>query len=1357
MGRQEAVAIVGMGVFLPGSSTVDEYWHNIVSGTDAVTEIPAHRRDPSFHAGDGGAPDRTYGRRGGFVADTLEFDPAACGIVPSSIDGMEPDQLTALAVAVAAVDDAGGLAKLGDPERAGVILGRGGYLSPGLLRFEQRVRSVRQITHTVGELLPSARPEVLDRLRTALLEPLGEFRPDTAIGLVPNLAASRVANRLDLGGPAYTVDAACASSLVAVDQAIGELARRRCDVVLAGGVHHCHDDTLWSMFTQLGALSPSQRISPLSRTADGLLIGEGTAVVVLKRLDDARRDGDRVYAVVRGSGTSSDGKGASLLSPAVTGQTLALRRAWASAGLDPAAPGALGLLEAHGTATPTGDAAELATVAEVFGPPAGPRGVIGSVKSMIGHTLPTAGVAGLVKAALALRHATLPPTLHCADPHPLLEKTRFRALSEAQPWDGGGVPRRAAVNAFGFGGVNAHVVLEEGDPAPARRRRTRVGGEPERVLRLAASTPDALRELLDRPEQSDVEGAGPCRIGIVGPDEKRLAVARRVLAKVAAEGKSWHGPNDIWCSVDPLLRRPGAKTAFVYPGLEADAEPHCADVARHFGLERPEWSTASVLDRASSVSQVGLMLDAALRRIAVTPDAVAGHSVGEWTAMQAAGMYPAQSTSDLMAQYWPQGFTLPEADFLVLGCSAERAAELIAGEPELMISHENAPRQTIVCGDPAAASRLARLCAGRGIVARTLPFRSGFHTPLLRSRLGPFTRLVAELELSAPRIPVWSATTARPYPASAVEVRELYLAHLVRKVRFRELVDALYDDGVRVFVQAGAGQVGSFVADTLGERPHLVVAAASGSRSGLGQLRRVATAVWAEGGQPRFAALEPRRIRLDTAGALLSVAEEAKGMLEGSEALPEIPDGVPDAIVAEFTALLAETRRTAASVVSAAARRDPEHAASTVDVSLAAMPYLADHRFFRQREGWPDEADFRPVVPATTLVDLACRTAERTWPGTVATGVDNAAFSRWLIAAPAQRVPLSMTREGDRVHVEIGPYATLNVHLGQRYPAAPLPFPVPGSETAPPLTAAEVYTRREMFHGPAYQGLVRLSGIGEQHIRGELVVPPAPGALLDNVGQLLGCWLMSTCPDGLLAFPTSMGRITWYGPEPGPGTRLGCLVRVRQPRPDVLEMDAELVRDGKVLARIEQWRDIRFPCDRAAHRVYAFPDRHRLSETHEGSWTLVTDRWPSVAARDIYAGVYLGAGERAEYAACAPRRQRGWLLERVAIKDAVRARLAADGVDAVYPAEIRVHPDATGVSGLYGRKLPDLAVAVAQTGDLAVALVRDRGDPVPPRIAVRSEEDASGLADEIGAGMESAGIPGHVVAWNRCGTNRSTT
>ncbi|MDX6356946.1 MAG: hypothetical protein QOF98_3849, partial [Streptomyces sp.] len=465
-----------MAVLLPGAADLDAYWRNLLAGSDAITEVPEGRWDADYyHPGSATGPavaDQVYCRRGGFVDELAEVEVTRFGIMPNSVAGTEPDQLIALNVAAAAIADAGGVDRLPDRHRIGVVLGRGAYLTPGLARLDQRVRTAGQLVRTLGELLPDLDAGQLDRVRAAFTERLGPDSPESAIGLVPNLAASRVANRLDLRGPAYTVDAACASSLVAVDQAVGELASGRCDLMLAGGVHHCHDITLWSVFSQLRALSPSQRIRPFHRDADGILIGEGTGVVVLKRLVDAQRDGDRIYAVIRGTGVASDGRAAGLVNPDPGGQAHAVRQAWRVAGLDPAQPGSLGLLEAHGTATPAGDSAELATLSDVFGPrdpsdtaPA----VIGSVKSMIGHTMPAAGVAGLVKAALALHHGMLLPTLHCDDPHPALAATRFRPLSAARAWERTSAQpvRRAAVNAFGFGGINAHVLLEEAPEGPA--------------------------------------------------------------------------------------------------------------------------------------------------------------------------------------------------------------------------------------------------------------------------------------------------------------------------------------------------------------------------------------------------------------------------------------------------------------------------------------------------------------------------------------------------------------------------------------------------------------------------------------------------------------------------------------------------------------------------------------------------------------------------------------------------------------------------------------------------------------------------------------------------------------------------
>ncbi len=872
--RQVPVAIVGMSVLLPGAADLDAYWRNLLGGTDAISEVPDGRWDADYYRPDSASgpavADQVYCRRGGFVDELAEVEVTRFGIMPNSVPGTEPDQLIALHVAAAALADAGGESRLPDRRRVGVVLGRGGYLTPGLVRLDQRVRTAGQLVRTLGELLPDLDPGQLDRIRSAFTERLGPDSPESVIGLVPNLAASRVANRLDLRGPAYTVDAACASSLIAVDQAVTELAAGRCDLMLAGGVHHCHDITLWSVFSQLRALSPSQRIRPFHRDADGILIGEGTGVVVLKRLADAERDGDRIYAVIRGTGVSSDGRAASLVNPDSTGQTHAVRQAWQAAGLDPALPGSIGLLEAHGTATPAGDTAELTTLAEVFGDTGTSHGraVIGSVKSMIGHTMPAAGVAGLVKAALAVHHGMLLPTLHCDDPHPALAATRFRPLEQAAPWETTSEQpvRRAAVNAFGFGGINAHVVLEEAPGARASRSATVAGGEPERVnasartvsvaepervLMLAADSPEALAALLDADDSALLAAAntpatsGRSRLGIVAPDAKRLTLARRAVAK----GRAWQGRSDVWFTPSPLIGAGAGKLAFVFPGLEGDFTPRVEDVAAHFGLRANRSSTpAQVGDvgrHGFDVVGVGRLLDAALREMGVVPDAVAGHSVGEWTAMTAAGVYSPDEVSDFMEAFDPDSVTVPGLAFGAIGAPAERVLSALADEwpgAGIVLSHDNAPGQSMVCGPDKAVDEFVRSFRAQGVLSQVLPFQSGFHTPMLKPYLAPIEEATNRFRLHPPTVPLWSGTTASPFPSDEKAVRELFIRHLLEPVRFRQLVEAMYSAGHRAFVQVGTGQLGSLIDATLSGRDHLVVAANSPHRSGLAQLRRVATA-----------------------------------------------------------------------------------------------------------------------------------------------------------------------------------------------------------------------------------------------------------------------------------------------------------------------------------------------------------------------------------------------------------------------------------------------------------------------------------------------------------------------------------
>ncbi|MDG4864070.1 acyltransferase domain-containing protein, partial [Streptomyces sp. T-3] len=615
-----------------------------------------------------------------------------------------------------------------------------------------------------------------------------------------------------------------------------------------------------------------------------------------------------------------------------------VRLAWAAAGLDPAAPGSLGLLEAHGTGTPNGDGAEMATLAEVFGRSVAPDAVIGSVKSMIGHTMPAAGVAGLIKAALAIHRGVLLPTLHCEDPHPALLETRFRPAGQARPWEG--EVRRAGVNAFGFGGINAHVVLE-GMPEPAQvtglrpgprsssaggagfaepvhgaepahdtglrlgSRSSDAGGagsaepvhgaepshvaglgagprssdaggagfgepiqvaEPLALLRLAARTPAELAELLDaddatvRALPAAGEDAGPSRVAILDPNPRRLALAR----KAAAQGRAWGGRSDVWMAPEPLLGPGGGKTAFLFPGLEADFEPRADDVAAHFGLSRPDWQDARVGDVAehgAAVVGLGRLLADALARTGVAPDAVAGHSVGEWTAMVVGGMFDDAEVDAFLRDFDPSVLRVPGLAFAAFGAPAQQVEAELPAFPGVVLSHDNAPRQSIACGPRDQVEALADRLRGEGVLGQVLPFESGFHTPMLAPYLGPIEQASLGFTLSRSRVPVWSGTTMAPFPADDASVRALFLRHLLEPVRFRGLTRSLYDAGFRAFVQLGTGQLPALVGDTLADAPHLALTANSPRHSGLSQLLRVAAGLWTYGATPDFGALTPTSAR----------------------------------------------------------------------------------------------------------------------------------------------------------------------------------------------------------------------------------------------------------------------------------------------------------------------------------------------------------------------------------------------------------------------------------------------------------------------------------------------------------------
>ncbi|MBD0344530.1 MAG: nitronate monooxygenase, partial [Coleofasciculus sp. Co-bin14] len=441
------IAIIGISTFLPKAPYPEQFWENTLRKIDAITEIPASRWDwRLYYDPDPKARDKIYSKWGGFL-DDVPFDPMRFGIPPKSLKSIEPLQLLTLEAVRQALDDAGLASGEFDRENTSVILGAGG----GIADLGQQYAARSEITRFV-----EAPPE-------QVWERLPEWTSDSFPGTLLNVIAGRVANRFDLGGSNFTVDAACAASLAAIDLAVKELESGRSNLAIAGGVDTVQSPMAYMCFSKTQALSPRGRSRTFDKSADGIAISEGIAIVVLKRLADAQRDGDRIYAVIKSVAGSSDGKALGMTAPLPAGQRRALKRAYSKAGFS---PNTVGLYEAHGTGTVAGDRAELETIISTLEAEkaASKSCAIGSIKSAIGQTKCTAGVAGLVKDALSLHHNVLPPLTGVDTPlEPIADnQSPVYLLKEAQPWlRHPDYPRRGSISAFGFGGTNFHAVLEE--------------------------------------------------------------------------------------------------------------------------------------------------------------------------------------------------------------------------------------------------------------------------------------------------------------------------------------------------------------------------------------------------------------------------------------------------------------------------------------------------------------------------------------------------------------------------------------------------------------------------------------------------------------------------------------------------------------------------------------------------------------------------------------------------------------------------------------------------------------------------------------------------------------------------------
>ena len=1209
----EPIAVIGLDCIFPGAPDAKGFWQNILNKVSAIGDpLPAWNADLYLNR-----RGSTATQKGGYLKDLYRFNPVEFGIMPTALDGGEPDQFLALDLARRALADAGAayLDPGYDHTQTGVILGHSPYYHRGQINTAQHNVFVEQTRELIRAMIPAMTAEQEAELERLLKKQLPAFNADISPGLVPNVLTGRIANRLNLRGPNYMVDAACASSLLAVGAAIDELRAGRSRIMLAGGVNASLPPEVAIIFTQLDALSKRGEVRPFSSQADGTLLGEGLGVVVLKRLGDALEDGDKIYSLLHGVGQSSDGRGLGLLAPSQDGEVLAMRRAYEATALDPET---VTLIEAHGTGIPLGDRTEVSAMAQVFGARDGVEGrvAVGSVKSMISHTIPAAGIASIIKTSLALHHKVLPPSL-CEEVSPDLgiQDTALYVNSSPRPWiHRPGRPRRAGVNAFGFGGVNAHAILEEA-PANAVRPRGMSPWEAECCV-LAADNRDQLLRSLDRLQafldaRPDVpladiaqslwhelpEKPGPQRLSIVASDHadlgKKIAQARKKLAK----GGGFATRNGL---AHAEVQQDG-KLAFMFPGEGSQYPFMLADLARHFPSVRgwlDFWSdvtpeseplkrTDIVYPRESELTDArreelrqkmfsmaigseasfvaGLAMHDCLRELGVTPDAMVGHSTGESAALVAAGVVRTESPEELV-----EGFRkitsisrmieadgrIPTGALIAVGLiDIAEIGQVVAGT-SARIAMENCPNQTILFVAREEAESVMTRLAGRGAVCEILPFDRGYHTPAFQPVEDAFDRFYAELGVNAPYLPLYSCAGADVFPDDIEGVRQLATSQWSRKVRFSDVIRKMHADGVRTFVEVGAGgKLASFAEQILADAKgnDLLIAASNlETQPGMASLLHLMGRLFVSG----HVSLD--RLFADRALGLPDLDETAEPKPRGmflDNSIPKI------AATPELTAFLHDllpTARPAQIPADAApAGRDfpfltrvtvktPDALEARVALDVGRDRYLQDHVLSGPVSEDPDLHGL-PCVPLMASLEIMAEAAAALLGRRDLCLVENLASRRWLVLEEERsELTVRAARISDSAaDVEIFKDGKPAVHARLGFgeitpPAEGLPEVVAEEDYCAP-GAYETY-EEHIFHGPVFQSIehvtawsrtgieatlsdVTLNGFFRDGETPDTILNPV---LFDALTQLTAFWLAQEIGPHFASFPRSIPRIEIY-------------------------------------------------------------------------------------------------------------------------------------------------------------------------------------------------------------------------------------
>ena len=805
-GQTDAIAIVGLAGRFPGAANVAEFWENLKSGTDSITRFTdAEMLDAGIAPETLADPD--YVKARGFLQDADLFDAAFFGIPPKEADVLDPQHRLFLECASEALEDAGCVP---DTYAGTIGVWAGSSLNTYLLHN-----------------LCGTRAEV-DRLTQSYQ--VGNY--PTLAGNDKDFLATRVSFKLNLTGPSLSVGTGCSTSLVAVAQACQSLQARACDMALAGGVSVAFPQTRGYVYQEGGMVSPDGKCRAFSADAQGTVFGGGVGVVVLKRLADAVRDGDAIYAVIKGHGLSNDGsQKASYTAPSASGQAEAIAAAHAMARVSAET---ISYVEAHGTATPLGDPIEVAGLTEAFRRTTNKTGfcALGSVKPNVGHLEAASGVTGLIKTALALKHKLLPPTIHFQAPNPRIDfsDSPFVVNTALRDWPEGDTPRRAGVSSFGVGGTNAHVVLEE---APAIAEVQEAPHE-WHLLTLSARTETALEAATDNlakhlkahPDINLADAAWTLHTG------RRVFAHRRTLVcRTTEDAAQALQTRDQSLATKTLTGQPPS-VAFLFPGQGSqqvgmgrelyDAEPifrdcidQCAEMLfpllgldlrdTLYPQDDDEGAAQLRLNQTALAQPALFVFGYALARLwescGVMPTAMLGHSVGELVAACLAGVFSLEDALTVLVGRGRLMQTLPSGAMLAVRLSAAEVQKMLGAS--LSLAADNSLSLSVVSGPAAAVDALEARLTHNGTACRRLPSSHAFHSAMMDPILAEFTQLVASVPRSAPQVPFVSNVSGTWITDAEATDPHYWAAHLRGTVRFTDGIGTLLADPNRLLLEAG--------------------------------------------------------------------------------------------------------------------------------------------------------------------------------------------------------------------------------------------------------------------------------------------------------------------------------------------------------------------------------------------------------------------------------------------------------------------------------------------------------------------------------------------------------------------------